>query len=304
LEYATFVGNTEQGTGVDLDDDPATLYNNGTLVGSNAVTSYRYDFTEWALSGGFNYQFSEQYALFARFTRGFRMPDFDQWAFSPDAEGDVEEVLQGELGLKLNTPNVGVFATAFYSSLTNIPFTDEVVVGGEIVQQRRFANSLTPGLELEVSSQFGEFAADLTATLQQPEYRNFAFSLDEDGDGTPEDFDFSGNRVRRIPRYVVTVRPRYDLGVVTAAVGARFYDERFTDDANNTTLPAYVVLDGSLTSQQGPVTLKVAGTNLTNAIGLTEGNPRVGQVVGVEEDIYMARPILGRRFSASLTYAF
>ena len=304
LEYASFVGNTEQGVEENLDGNANTLYDNGTLVGSNFAESYQYDFTEWALSGGFNYQFSDQYALFGRFTRGFRMPDFDQWAFSPDVEGDVEEVLQGELGVKVNTPNVGIFATAFYSSLTNIPFTDEVVVGGDIVQQRRFANSLTPGLEVEVRSQFGAFAADLTATLQQPEYRDYQFSLDEDGDGTLEDFDFSDNRVRRIPRYVVTVRPQYDLGFVTAALGARFYDERFTDDANNTTLPSYFVLDGSLTSQQGPVTLKVAGTNLTNTIGLTEGNPRVGQVVGVEQDIYMARPILGRRFSASLTYTF
>jgi len=273
-------------------------------VGNNAPTSYQHDFTEWALSGGLNYRLSEQYAVFGRFTRGFRMPDFDQWAFSPTAKGDVEEVLQGELGVKINTPNVGIFATAFYSSLTNIPFTDEVVVGGDIVQQRRFANSLTGGLELEASAQYGNFSGDLTATLQQPEYRDFQFSLDEDGDGSLENFDFSGNRVRRIPRYVITVRPQYDLGFVTASVSGRFYDERFTDDANNTTLPAYYVLDASLTSEQGPVTLKVAGTNLTNTIGLTEGNPRVGQVVGVEQDIYMARPILGRRFTASITYNF
>ena len=304
LEYASFVGNAEGGQEVDLDTLDTTLYNNGVLVGNNAPTSYQHDFTEWALSGGFNYSLTEQYAVFGRFTRGFRMPDFDQWAFSPTAEGDVEEVLQGELGVKINTPNVGIFATAFYSSLTNIPFTDEVVVGGDIVQQRRFANSLTGGLELEASAQYGNFSGNLTATLQQPEYRDFQFSLDEDGDGSLENFDFSGNRVRRIPRYVVTVRPQYDLGFVTASVSGRFYDERFTDDANNTTLPAYYVLDASLRSEQGPVTLKVAGTNLTNTIGLTEGNPRVGQVVGVEQDIYMARPILGRRFTASVTYNF
>ena len=304
LEHASFVGNAEGGQEVNLDSDPTTLYNNGVLVGNNAPTSYQHDFTEWALSGGLNYRLSEQYAVFGRFTRGFRMPDFDQWAFSPTAKGDVEEVLQGELGVKINTPNVGIFATAFYSSLTNIPFTDEVVVGGDIVQQRRFANSLTGGLELEASAQYGNFSGDLTATLQQPEYRDFQFSLDEDGDGSLENFDFSGNRVRRIPRYVITVRPQYDLGFVTASVSGRFYDERFTDDANNTTLPAYYVLDASLTSEQGPVTLKVAGTNLTNTIGLTEGNPRVGQVVGVEQDIYMARPILGRRFTASITYNF
>lgn len=304
IEHATFSGNTEGGQEVNLDENPNTLYDNGTLVGSNAVASYQHDFTEWALSGGLNYRLSEQYAVFSRFTRGFRIPDFDQWAFAPNVKGDVEEVLQGELGAKISTSNIGIFATAFYSSLTNIPFTDEVVVNGDIVQQRRFANSITAGLELEASAQYGDFSGDVTATLQQPEYRDFQFSLDEDGDGNLEDFDFSGNRVRRIPRYIVTVRPQYDLGFVTAALTGRFYDERFTDDANNTTLPSYYVLGASLTSEQGPVTLKVAGTNLTNAIGLTEGNPRVGQVVGVEQDIYMARPILGRRFSASVTYRF
>ena len=308
LEHAVFRGNTESGREVNLDNDPNTLYDNGVLVGSDSVQSYRYGFTEWALSGGVNYSISDRYAVFGRFTRGFRMPDFDQWAFSPGAKGNVEEVLQGELGVKVNTPNLGVFGTLFYSSLTNIPFTDEVVVGGDIVQQRRFANSLSPGLEVEVQSQYGNFSGNLTATLQRPRYRDFEFTQDTDGDGTLESFDFSDNRVRRIPRYVVTVNPRYDLQVasevITAGLRARFYDERFTDDANNTTLPAYYVLDASLSSQLGPVRLKVSGSNLTNAIGLTEGNPRVGQVVGVEQDIYMARPILGRRFTASVAYAF
>jgi outer membrane receptor protein involved in Fe transport len=52
------------------------------------------------------------------------------------------------------------------------------------------------------------------------------------------------------------------------------------------------------------VTVQATGNNLTNTIGLTEGNPRVGQVVGVERDIFMARPILGRSGRASLTYRF
>jgi len=306
LEQDIFRGKTEgfnPRTISDMDGDPTTLYDNGVAISGTSAQTYNESFTEWSLSVGTNYSFSEQYAFFGRFSRGFHMPDLD--AFRNQATARVEEVLQAELGVKINTPNYGAFLTAFYSSLTNIPFDDQEVQNGQIVTNTQFANSLTPGIEAEFNSQFGDLTGNLTATLQQPEYRDYQFQTDADEDGQLESFDFGGNRVRRQPRYIVSVNPRYDLGFAEVSTTLRFVDARFTSDSNTgIELPSYYVWDASISTTQGPVTLKLAGTNLTNTIGLTEGNPRTGQQIGQVTNIFQARPILGRRFNLSLQYDF
>lgn len=48
--------------------------------------------------------------------------------------------------------------------------------------------------------------------------------------------------------------------------------------------------------------LRVTGTNLTNEIGLTEGNPRIIGSQG--SGTILARPILGRSFTFSAAYKF
>jgi hypothetical protein len=44
--------------------------------------------------------------------------------------------------------------------------------------------------------------------------------------------------------------------------------------------------------------------NLTNEIGLTEGNPRSGFNQSSNGSLFYARPILGRNATAALSYRF
>jgi hypothetical protein len=46
--------------------------------------------------------------------------------------------------------------------------------------------------------------------------------------------------------------------------------------------------------------------NVTNSMGLTEGNPRAGEVQSADAgaNTFIARPILGRAFRMSLLYRF
>jgi hypothetical protein len=50
----------------------------------------------------------------------------------------------------------------------------------------------------------------------------------------------------------------------------------------------------------------VAGANLTNEIGLTEGNPRAGQFISGDAGAryYLARPVLGQSWRAAVTVRF
>ena len=50
--------------------------------------------------------------------------------------------------------------------------------------------------------------------------------------------------------------------------------------------------------------LQLSGDNLTDEIGLTEGNPRTDVGAGGVGAIYNARPLFGRSFQAAATFRF
>ncbi len=299
LEKSVFRGRSGGTKRINIDGDPNTLYDNGVGVDNNSFQTFNHSETEWALSGGLNYRLNDAYAVFGRFSRGFHMPDLDAFRGGP-ADPPTTTVLQGELGVKVNNPRFGLFATLFWSQLLDQTFSDQSGPNNSTVTKTR--DTEAPGVEIEFNSQFGNFSGDITATLQNPTYTDQTLVLP-----SGESINLDDNRIPRQPRYLVSVNPRYDLGVAELGVTLRYNDSRYTTDANNALkLEDYYELNASVSTTQGPVTVKLAGSNLTNSVGLTEGNPRTGTISGggPTSDIFQARPILGRRFNLSLTYDF
>jgi outer membrane receptor protein involved in Fe transport len=299
LEKSVFRGRSGGTRRINIDGDPTTLYDNGVGVDNNSFQTFDHSETEWALSGGLNYRLNEAYAVFGRFSRGFHMPDLDAFRGGP-ADPPTTTVLQGELGMKVSNPRFGLFATLFWSQLLDQTFTDQSGPNNSTVTKTR--DTEAPGIEIEFNSQFGDFSGDVTATLQNPTYADQTLVLP-----SGESINLDDNRIPRQPRYLVSVNPRYDLGVAELGVTLRYTDSRYTTDANNALeLEDYYELNASVSTTQGPVTVKLTGSNLTNSVGLTEGNPRTGTISGggPTSDIFQARPILGRRFNLSLLYDF
>ncbi len=296
LEKSVFRGRAGGTRRISLDGSMSTLYNNGVAVSNNKFQTFNHSETEWALSGGFNYSLTEQYAVFGRFSRGYHMPDLDDFRGGP-ADPPTLSVLQGEVGVKATTPNYGLFITGFWSELQDQEFSAQAGTNNSTVSFR--ADSRTPGVEIEFNGEYRNLTTQVTATLQDPSF------TDTNVDAQTV-VDLSESRIQRQPRYLVSVNPRYDLGFATASAEVRYVDSRFTNAANNALeLPDYYELNASLSTTQGPVTVKLAGSNLTNAVGLTEGNPRTGILTGGGGgNVFQARPILGRRFNVSLQYDF
>ncbi len=296
LEKSVFRGRTGGSQSINIDGNPNTLYDNGVAVSNNEFQTYNHSETEWALSGGLNYRFNEEYAVFGRFSRGFHMPDLDAFRGGP-ADPPTTTVLQGEFGVKVSNPNFGLFATFFWSQLLDQQFTAQA---GENNASVGFtADTQTPGVEIEFNQKYQNLTTSITATLQDPN-----FAVETVGQETV--VDVGDSRIQRQPRYLVSVNPRYKFGIITAGVEFRAIDSRFTNAANNALeLPAYNEINASLAASDGPVTVKLTGSNLTNALGLTEGNPRTGIASGGDVgSLFQARPILGRRFNLSLQYQF
>ncbi len=310
-ETADFDGNVEQFEEFDL-GDPTTTADDAVNWGNGDFQPYSFEFDDIAYSIGANYLLTDRFAAFGRVSDGFRMRDFDNWAGQQGviSSGETEDVLQVEGGVKYGSPNLGVFASVFYSELTDIPFVDEVLdpVTNELVRLARFGDAQTLGLETELVARYEGARLDVTATLQDPELSALRFEDPALAD-LFSDFDFSGNQIRRVPNVILSFKPSYDFGPAAnnfkVFANIHYIDERFVDDANQVTLPSYTKVDAGLRFDVSDrVTVTAHGDNLGNTIGLTEGNPRVGQVVGSTQDIYMARPILGRAFRFAVGYTF
>ena len=100
-----------------------------------------------------------------------------------------------------------------------------------------------------------------------------------------------------------TLKP--DFGGVKPTIYAtlQYYGDRFSDPENQQLLPSFYQLDAGVSVKvMDRIDLRVTGTNLTNEIGLTEGNPRVIGSQGT--GAILARPILGRSFTFSAAYSF
>lgn len=303
-------GSVEGKTVVDLEQSDS-LADDQFITGNGIHTPIDEEYDELAWTVGANYQFSDSLGIFARYTDSFRTPNASDFNGSPTrTDLKVEPISMAETGLKFAGDKVEVYATAFYTRFDNIRFTDYVFdnATNEYTSRTAYGDTKTLGLELESYSYFNEYVdLSLALTWQDAEYNSFGFT--EIQDGQPVEVDFGGNQLIRVPELSLRAVPGVNLlaGRLRAELELEYFDDRYADVANSVVLPDYLTVGAVLRYQvTDSLSLQVNGKNLTNEIGLTEGNPRAGQFVSGDAgaEFYLARPILGRSYTASIYYAF
>ena len=311
LQRAWFTGMVETVERTDLDGSPPTLFDNQFQTGGGSFLDYDYTFDEWAASVGLNYRFDDHFAVFTRGSRGFRMPNFDQWTASARDDtpgiqrGTSETIWQVEGGVKYSAPPFALFASGFYSRLSEIPFNDQVVgPGGQTVVVQNFGSSRTIGTEIEMSLQPSpHLQITMRTTIQNPVFTELKFVDPQDGE-----LDFAGNRVKRIPLVMFSAKPTYSLGGLSVFGNWKYVGDRFSNNRNTFTLPEYSIVDVGAAYTWRGATLSAQLRNAFNTVGLTEGNPRVDETLSVQEaeaiDVFMGRPVLPRSLQLSLSYRF
>jgi outer membrane receptor protein involved in Fe transport len=121
--------------------------------------------------------------------------------------------------------------------------------------------------------------------------------------------DFDGNRLIRVPKTSLRIVPGLNLidQRLRLQLSWEYEGARFVDTANSVVLPSYDVLNASARfSVTDRMDLYGYIDNVGNSLGLTEGNPRAGEVQSVDAgaNTFIARPILGRAIRVSLMYRF
>lgn len=290
-EYET---NQENTTPFDLGGP--SLADDAVNWGDRTFTRRQVDFTEWAASVGVNYLIDEDFSVYGRASRGYKMPLLDQYAVGtfPDT---AETLWQGEVGVKLSTPTYGLSALAYLVRLENFPSQDVRVVDGMTVFETAIVGEAqTLGFELEgVLAPYPGVRLNGQLTLQDPQYQTFV-------DGG---LDLEGNRVRRIPQVLFNLGGSYTTSGLRVGADYKFVGQRYANTLNTIELPQFGVVNGRVayTIPDQGITVSAGVVNALDGEGLTEGDPRFdesGALVGFGN----ARPILPRRFTFGVRYDF
>lgn len=290
--------------------DPTTLADDAVLTGNGVFDPIdrRFSGLSWTL--GTNFNPAPSIGLFARFTRIARLPSATEFTALPNRTDEAATpILMAEAGLILKHRRWNLSAVAFRTHFARLPFMDHRFdpATNAYVDRTSIADTTTIGLELAGHADLaGPLKLDLQATLQDPRYRNFRY-VDIVG-GQPVAYDLTGNQLIRVPQVSLRAVPSLVLFAGRLRIGSEFvhHSSRFADIANSQRLPAYSLINLEVNARvTDRLTLTLNAHNLSNALGLTEGNPRAGQfdAGGMGSSYFLARPEFGRAVRATLSVA-
>jgi outer membrane receptor protein involved in Fe transport len=295
-EKQRLTGSVSNLTSADTDNNPLTVYNNGTSMPDGTFTRLARDDSANSFTVGGLYKLTKDSSVFVRANQGHTFIYFDdlrnagsQAVLDDRSRVPNPKVKQYEIGFKTATPLYSAYVNAFWTDFTGISFqqitTTDILysVSGSEGKGVEFELALRPikGLQLQ-----------LTGDWQDSTYKD-----------NPA---IAGRQVQRQPKFQYRFSPSYRLPVGEHAL--KFYGTyshigaRWADQANTQYLPKYDTLDlGVLLEWSDRWEVRVTGTNVTNELGLTEGNSRL---VGASSGPINARPLFGRAWEASVNYRF
>jgi outer membrane receptor protein involved in Fe transport len=289
-------GSISNLTSADTDNNPLTVYNNGTSQPNGSYTGLSRSDSANSFTVGGLYKLTRDSSVFVRANQGHTFIYFDDLrnAGSQDVVNDrnrvpTPKVTQYEVGFKTATPLYSAYVNAFFTDFSGISF--QQITTTDVLYS--VSGSKGKGVEFELAVRpIAGLQLQLTGDWQDSTYKD-----------NPA---INGNAVQRQPKFQYRFSPSYRIPVGDMAL--KLYGtyahigSRWADQQNTQYLPAYDTLDlGILAELSDRLELRLSGTNVNNELGLTEGNSRL---VGASSGPINARPIFGRTWEASLNYRF
>jgi iron complex outermembrane receptor protein len=272
--------------------------------------------TNWAFSAGLNNKISENAAMFARLTRAYNTPTFNDYGATTYDESSIKKrpVYLAELGYKYANNGWSLFSSVSYSAINNVSLSINVPTSVGLQALLAFGSTRTISAEYEVAYKVSNnLGLRLTGTLQDAKYTDYEAStntnpivLAEMGDKT---YSFTGNRAERVPVLSTELSANYDYKKFNTNWGIIYTGSRYTSPSNSYELPGYITMRASAGYKiTKALEAKFWVDNLTNTRALTEGDTRGDQFRDFSTvapgSLMIGRTILPRSFWASISYSF
>ena len=292
-EYDKFVQSSENTSTFDLDLNPLTTYNNETF-GNGSFRHFDRGIKDWSASLGLNFKLTPNYSLYAAGARGYKMPALDEF-LNATAEEQVDlfeskEVQSIEGGIKGFVGPIGFTVGGFWTKLKNV------------VSQGLVIDTLTGGSSWIIvpSPQNKSYGTEIELVANPAEGLQFLGSATilkaKLGTGAGADI---GSRISGVPTSIANAAALYSVRGLQFKADWHWVDSRPVDVKAGVSLPSYNYFNfGTAYALSSGTTINLDLLNAFQGKGLEEGNPRLVTT----GPVFLARPILPRRFQVSVSY--
>jgi hypothetical protein len=306
----------QMGTQYDLWDDSVNL--------PNGTWSHGYENnTMPTFSTGANYEFNDHMSAYARVNNGVLFENMDdvRCNVSDGSNGcpnrtPLQTVRSVEGGFKIQNQwtymDVSAYHKVFYGIAYQPTNIEDQDVGPASTYDAtttgvRLVGSVTPFAASPIQP-LSTFKIELNGMYEHAVYYGFigCYLYDNINTNTEVCGSANGNQLARLPNYQIMITPSdtqsFGWGTITEQISYENIGKRFQDDTNLTELPSYYDLGFGVDAMYGEHwEFRVLGSNLTNQLGLTEGNARYGGNT-IQNNVGFGRSIEGREVNVTLKY--
>jgi outer membrane receptor protein involved in Fe transport len=298
-----------------LGDPTFDLYDKAVPICNGAYDYEHYQRTMPTYTAGLNYEFSPNMSAYVRVNNGVHFLNFDDISNTahnnPPVFHPIETAHNYEVGYKFQARYVYLDLNAYHRTFDGIFYQESDLSGVPIPGGFGTYGSTANGVDL--NGYIGPFAGlslRFVGDYMDGHYRNNNSCLPfVDINGNHQCVFINDSPLQRQPKFQVRLTPTYSTvvpwGDITAWLTFEHAGQRFNDTYGEQPLGTYNMLSAGILSDIGnDWQLRVQGTNLNNAIALTEGNARqFGRALGVG-NVFLARPMEGREVNFTATYKF
>ncbi len=274
-----------------ISTDPLALYDVNASVLLPSTTPVTYRGSNTAFNTDANYELAHNVNAFVGYNKGYSLPTFDDLRNNVRTTTKVNQI-QG--GIKTQGHWFSADLTSFYNSFRGQP-SSQTLADGTVINYLTSSN--TYGLEFDGTVRPSEeFSVAVSGDYQHGKYVA----------GGP---GITGNQVQRNPDFQARVTPSYKFntpgGGFTLYATGTYVSKRFADIQNQQPLPSYATLDvGAKFAMPNGIEILFTGTNVTNTLGITEGNTRVLGSGVASGGVFLGRPLFGPDYQLSLKMQF
>lgn len=302
------------GAAQDLDNNPLTVYNNAVQVCDGTFTTTNYDPTRVPWTVGANYEITDHMSVYARVNRGYHFLDFDNGirgnttGHTPPEQG----ISNQEIGFKYQTSWLFSDITAYHKRFNGLTYTPSTDQGAPIVGEQLQYGSDSKGVNLHVAvTPITRLKVDLIGNYLSGHYTDYdaCVPYTNQVNGNTSCVKFEGQQLQRQPKFRFALTPSYGIplpwGDITGWLTYTHVGQHTQDQTALQLLGTYNTLDFGVVGDYGENwELRVQGTNVTNALGLTESNSRIQGPAAGAGGVILARPLEGREVNVQVRYKF
>jgi outer membrane receptor protein involved in Fe transport len=287
------------------------LWDNNVPVCNGSWEYEHYTTTRPTFTGGINYEFNDHMSAYVRANTGNHFDDFDNGVRGANGKyAPTQTITNYEGGFKFQASWVYLDVNVYKRDFTGLQYQETNGAGigtgvistyGSTAKGVDFVGTITP---------FQNFVIRLVGDYMDGHYQDYVGCAPyTDIFGNHQCAQVNGSPLQRQPKWQVRITPSYTIpfasGDVTAFVTYEDVEQRYEDLTGLQPLGTYYMLGAGVVANIGRNwQLRVQGTNLTNQIGLTEGNARkTGQATGIG-GVLLARPIEGQEINFTAYYKF